>query len=151
MLYLKVVIVRQSHLTLPHVHQIQCRISSALVVICIILVTLILWWVDQVILVLWRALSSQCSKFKRAGSGHLSGRGRRKSSTMFSTVPDYSSKNGNRSSGQRDRDPKISTSSKVMKHLSRLVGKPTMWFPNRSDTNQPVQSKKIARGSKFRI
>ena len=23
-------------------------------------------------------------------------------------------------------------------NLSRLVGKPTMWFPNRSDTNRPV-------------
>ena len=35
--------------------------------------------------------------------------------------------------------------------LSRLVGKPTMWFPNRSDTNQPVQSQKRARSLKFRI
>ena len=24
--------------------------------------------------------------------------------------------------------------------MSRLVGKPTMWFPNRSDTNRPGQS-----------
>ena len=24
-------------------------------------------------------------------------------------------------------------------YLSRLVGKPTMWFPNRSATNRPVQ------------
>ena len=24
-------------------------------------------------------------------------------------------------------------------HVSRLVGKPTMWFPNRSDTNWPAQ------------
>ena len=24
-------------------------------------------------------------------------------------------------------------------HLSRLVGKPTMWFPNRSDTDRSVQ------------
>ena len=24
-------------------------------------------------------------------------------------------------------------------YLNRLVGKPTMWFPNRSDTNRPVQ------------
>ena len=29
--------------------------------------------------------------------------------------------------------------------LSRLVGKPTMWFPNRSDTNRPVQSQKMDR------
>ena len=35
-------------------------------------------------------------------------------------------------------------------YLSRLVGKPTMWFPNRSDTNRPVQSQKRARGLKFR-
>ena len=27
-------------------------------------------------------------------------------------------------------------------HLSRLVGKPTMWFPNRSDTNRSVQAQK---------
>ena len=34
-------------------------------------------------------------------------------------------------------------------HLSRLVGKPTMWFPNRSDTNQAVQLQKQARSLKF--
>ena len=36
-------------------------------------------------------------------------------------------------------------------HLSRLVGKPTMWFPKRSDTNRPVQAQKRARSLKFRI
>ena len=36
-------------------------------------------------------------------------------------------------------------------HMSRLVGKPTMWFPNRSDTNRPVQAQKEARSLKFRI
>ena len=36
-------------------------------------------------------------------------------------------------------------------HMSRLVGKPTMWFPNRSDTNRPVQAQKRARSLKFRI
>ena len=36
-----------------------------------------------------------------------------------------------------------------VKYLSCLVGKPTMWFPNRSDTNRPVQSQKMARGLKF--
>ena len=30
----------------------------------------------------------------------------------------------------------------VYNKMSRLVGKPTMWFPNRSDTNRPVQSQK---------
>ena len=35
--------------------------------------------------------------------------------------------------------------------MSRLVGKPTMWFPNRSVTNRPVQSQKRARRSKFWI
>ena len=30
-------------------------------------------------------------------------------------------------------------------------GKPTMWFPNRSDTNRPVQAQKRARSLKFRI
>ena len=34
-------------------------------------------------------------------------------------------------------------------YMSRLVGKPTMWFPNRSDTNQVVQSQKQARSLKF--
>ena len=29
--------------------------------------------------------------------------------------------------------------------------KPTMWFPNRSDTNQAVQAQKRARSLKFRI
>ena len=28
---------------------------------------------------------------------------------------------------------------------SRLVGKPTMWFPNRPDTNRPVQAQKRAK------
>ena len=35
--------------------------------------------------------------------------------------------------------------------MSRLVGKPTMWFLNRSGTNRPVQSQKRARRLKFRI
>ena len=35
--------------------------------------------------------------------------------------------------------------------MSRLVGKPTMWFPNRSDTNRAVQAQKMARSLKFRI
>ena len=35
--------------------------------------------------------------------------------------------------------------------MSHLVAKPTMWFPNRSDTNRPVQEQKIARSLKFRI
>ena len=35
--------------------------------------------------------------------------------------------------------------------MSRLVGKPTMWFLNRSDTNRSVQSQKRARILKFRI
>ena len=36
-------------------------------------------------------------------------------------------------------------------HLSHLVGKPTMWFPTRFDTNRPVQSQKRARSLKFWI
>ena len=35
--------------------------------------------------------------------------------------------------------------------MSRLTGKPTMWFPNRSDANRPVQLQKQARILKFRI
>ena len=35
--------------------------------------------------------------------------------------------------------------------MSHLVGKPTMWFLNRSDTNQAAQSQKQARSLKFRI
>ena len=38
-----------------------------------------------------------------------------------------------------------------IEYLSRLVGKPTMWFPNRSGTNRPVQAQKQARSLKFRI
>ena len=33
--------------------------------------------------------------------------------------------------------------------MSHLVGKPTMWFPNRSNTNRPVQAQKQARSLKF--
>ena len=29
------------------------------------------------------------------------------------------------------------------------MGKPTMWFPNRSDTNRAVQAQKMARDWKF--
>ena len=35
--------------------------------------------------------------------------------------------------------------------MSRLVGKPTMWFPNRTDTNRPVQAQKRDRSLKFWI
>ena len=35
------------------------------------------------------------------------------------------------------------------RHMSGLMGKPTMWFPNRSDINRPVQSQKRARTSKL--
>ena len=33
--------------------------------------------------------------------------------------------------------------------MSRLVGKSTMWFPNRSDTNHAVQAQKMDRDWKF--
>ena len=36
-------------------------------------------------------------------------------------------------------------------HLSRFMGKPSMWFLNRSNTNQAVQSQKQARSLKFQI
>ena len=35
--------------------------------------------------------------------------------------------------------------------MSRLVRKPTMWFPNRSDTNRPVQAQKRARSLKLKF
>ena len=39
----------------------------------------------------------------------------------------------------------------IIKHMSRLVGKPTMWFPNRSDINRAVQAPKTATGWNFWI
>ena len=36
-------------------------------------------------------------------------------------------------------------------YLSLCVRKPTIWVSTRSDTNQPVQSQKQARSSKFQI
>ena len=39
----------------------------------------------------------------------------------------------------------------VSQHMSLLVGKPTMWLPNRSDTNRHVQAQKRARSLKFWI
>ena len=39
----------------------------------------------------------------------------------------------------------------ITKYLSHLVGKPTMWFPNRSYTNQAAQSQKQAKSLNFRI
>ena len=50
-----------------------------------------------------------------------------------------------------NNDGKIDYSGQLNILMSRLVGKPTMWFPNRSDTNRPVQSQKMARSLKFRI
>ena len=35
--------------------------------------------------------------------------------------------------------------------MSRIMRKPTFWFPTWSDTNRAVQSQKMARGLKFRI
>ena len=40
---------------------------------------------------------------------------------------------------------------KLKKELSRVMRKPTFWFPTWSDTNQAVQLQKMARGLKFRI
>ena len=37
----------------------------------------------------------------------------------------------------------------VFLYLSCLMGKPTMWFLNRSDTNQAVQAQKNARDWKY--
>ena len=39
----------------------------------------------------------------------------------------------------------------LLVYLSHLVGKPTMWFLNRSDTNQAVQSQKQPRSLKYQI
>ena len=39
--------------------------------------------------------------------------------------------------------------SPICAYQSHLVGKPTMWFPNRFDTNRPVQPQKQARSLKF--
>ena len=39
----------------------------------------------------------------------------------------------------------------IAAHLSHLMGKPTMWFPNRSNTNRAVQAQKRAKSLKFRI
>ena len=36
-------------------------------------------------------------------------------------------------------------------YMSRFMRKPTMWFPNRSDTNWTVLSQKMARSLKFQI
>ena len=37
------------------------------------------------------------------------------------------------------------------KNMSRVMRKPTFWFPTWSDTNQAVHLQKVARGLKFRI
>ena len=36
-------------------------------------------------------------------------------------------------------------------NMSRVMRKPTFWFPTWSNTNQVVQLQKMARGLKFRI
>ena len=40
---------------------------------------------------------------------------------------------------------------RLARHLSRVMRKPTFWFPTWSDTNQAVQLQKMARGLKFWI
>ena len=50
-----------------------------------------------------------------------------------------------------NRNKTAATCDGVDKHLSHIVGKPTMSFPTRSDTNRPVQSQKSARSLKFGI
>ena len=48
----------------------------------------------------------------------------------------------------------VSYSNEVLENLremSRLVGKPTMWFPTRTDINRPRESQKRARVLNFRI
>ena len=42
-------------------------------------------------------------------------------------------------------------SDEVHLYFSRLMGRPTMWFRSRSDTDQAVQSQKQARSLKFGI
>ena len=53
--------------------------------------------------------------------------------------------------GKADSDQVIILSAHFKTNLSRLVGKPTMWFPNRFDTNRAVQAQKLARSLKFWI
>ena len=36
-------------------------------------------------------------------------------------------------------------------HMSRVMRKPAMWFPTKSDTNQPTRSQKQARSLNVRI
>ena len=50
-----------------------------------------------------------------------------------------------------DRDTRAPLYSISFIHMSHLVENQAMWFPNRSDTNRPVQAQKRARSLKFRI
>ena len=56
---------------------------------------------------------------------------------------------------QRDEAIKLARERERLRYcnrqMSRLVGKPTMWFPNRSDTNRAVEAQKRARSLKFRF
>ena len=54
-------------------------------------------------------------------------------------------------SDQFSRCSATKTASFEIHKMSHLVEKPTMWFPNGSDTNQAVQSQKQARSLKFWI
>ena len=48
-------------------------------------------------------------------------------------------------------DTALITTESLWEQMSSLVGKPTMWFPNSSDTNQAAESQKQARSLKFWI
>ena len=45
----------------------------------------------------------------------------------------------------------MAANDKLTEDLSRVMRKPTFWFPTWSDTNQAVQLQKIAGGLKVRI
>ena len=52
----------------------------------------------------------------------------------------------------RLNEPRYATLPNIMVgYLSRVVRKPTFWFPTWSNTNRTVKLQKMARGLKFRI
>ena len=67
---------------------------------------------------------------------------------IISVVSFFSDKNVRKKTGKEKRKDRNSNNKT---YLSRVMRKPTFWFPTWSDTNQTVQLQKMARGLKFRI
>ena len=75
----------------------------------------------------------------------------RKTKKLKSDIREENSDFSPQKKAKKNKKKKQRIIGKYLRNMSRLFGKPTMWFPNRSDTNRPVHAQKRARSLKFWI